>query len=218
MLPGGPTIHQVNATVPRLRRRSPPSKAAPSVGSVRAILAYTALPGDPEVGRPLADGRVQGRLDPTGDQAHQVDELGGQEVAGVLADGMLGEQVVHGLGREGVLERRTGHDADRGFGREPIEHVAEEHGRPSVSGRSALTTNRLRQTAGMYTGMAREGKGCRIRVSGLPVKAPWRNPIEPKWMQHGKRAIVEPDRKLTADEVRERVFRHFEVEPTGPLK
>ena len=65
--------------------------------------------------------------------------------------------------------------------------------------------------------VAREKKGCRIRVCGLPVKAPWRNPIEPKWM-HGKRAIVEPDRKLTADEVRERVYKHFEVEPTEPLK
>ena len=54
-------------------------------------------------------------------------------------------------------------------------------------------------------------------MCGLPVKAPWRNPIEPKWM-HGKRAIVEPDRKLTADEVRERVYKHFEVEPTEPLK
>ncbi|MBY0461042.1 MAG: transposase, partial [Gemmataceae bacterium] len=52
------------------------------------------------------------------------------------------------------------------------------------------------------------GGGCAIRVCGLPVKAPWLNRIEPKWM-HGKRAIVEPDRKLTADEVRNRVCEHF---------
>ena len=38
----------------------------------------------------------------------------------------------------------------------------------------------------------------------LPTYSPWLNPIEPKWV-HGKRAIVEPDRKLTADEVRQRV-------------
>lgn len=59
--------------------------------------------------------------------------------------------------------------------------------------------------------------GCRIRVCGLPVKAPWRNPIEPKWM-HGKRAIVEPDRKLTADEVKDRVCSHFGCPPNEPLK
>lgn len=35
---------------------------------------------------------------------------------------------------------------------------------------------------------------------------------------HGERAIAEPDRKLTADEVRERVFGHFGTEETDPLK
>lgn len=63
----------------------------------------------------------------------------------------------------------------------------------------------------------RTNTGCRIRVCGLPVKAPWLNPIEPKWM-HGKRAIVEPDRKLTADEIKDRVCTHFECELTEPLK
>jgi len=63
----------------------------------------------------------------------------------------------------------------------------------------------------------RAGAGCRIRVCGLPIKAPWLNPIEPKWV-HGKRAIVEPGRKLTADEVRERVCDHFGVKTTEPLK
>ena len=71
--------------------------------------------------------------------------------------------------------------------------------------------------AGHNRRVRREKSGCRIRVCGLPVKAPWLNPIEPKWM-HGKRAIVEPDRTLTADEVRERVIKHFGVEPTEPLK
>lgn len=54
--------------------------------------------------------------------------------------------------------------------------------------------------------------GCRIRVCGLPVKAPWLNPIEPKWV-HGKRAIVEPDRKLTADEVRQRACDYYGCKP-----
>lgn len=64
--------------------------------------------------------------------------------------------------------------------------------------------------------VGRDG-GCAIRVCGLPVKAPWLNRIEPKWM-HGKRAIVEPDRKLSADEVKERVFTHFGCTPTEPLQ
>ena len=63
----------------------------------------------------------------------------------------------------------------------------------------------------------RTKRGCRIRVCGLPVKAPWLNPIEPKWM-HGKRAIVEPDRKLTAAEIKDRVWAHFGCPPTEPLK
>ena len=44
----------------------------------------------------------------------------------------------------------------------------------------------------------------RIIACWLPVKAPWLNAIEPKWV-HGQRAIVEPDRKLTAQGVVERV-------------
>lgn len=61
----------------------------------------------------------------------------------------------------------------------------------------------------------REG-GCRIRVCGLPVKAPWLNAIEPKWV-HGKRAIVEPDRKLSADELRERVCEYYGCQRHPPL-
>lgn len=58
--------------------------------------------------------------------------------------------------------------------------------------------------------------GCRIRVCGLPVKAPWLNPIEPKWV-HGKRAIVEPDRKLSAEEVRQRVCDYYGCKTQPPL-
>jgi hypothetical protein len=48
----------------------------------------------------------------------------------------------------------------------------------------------------------------RIIVCQLPVKAPWLNPIEPKWV-HGKRAIAEPARLLSAAEVEERVCAYF---------
>jgi hypothetical protein len=50
----------------------------------------------------------------------------------------------------------------------------------------------------------RQGQGVRILVCYLPVKSPWLNPIEPKWV-HGKRAIVEPIRLRSAQDVAERV-------------
>jgi hypothetical protein len=56
----------------------------------------------------------------------------------------------------------------------------------------------------------REG-GVRILVCRLPSKSPWLNPIEPKWV-HGKRAIVEPERVLTATEVERRACDYYACE------
>jgi hypothetical protein len=53
----------------------------------------------------------------------------------------------------------------------------------------------------------RQGR-CRLIVCRLPVKSPWLNPIEPKWL-HGKRAIVEPDRVLSADELKQRICDYY---------
>jgi transposase len=47
------------------------------------------------------------------------------------------------------------------------------------------------------------GAGVRIIACRLPVKSPWLNPIEPKWV-HGKRRAADPDRTLTARETAER--------------
>ena len=54
----------------------------------------------------------------------------------------------------------------------------------------------------------RARQGVRILSCYLPVKSPWLNPIEPKWV-HGKRAILEPTRLLSAQEVADRVCAHF---------
>jgi len=51
-------------------------------------------------------------------------------------------------------------------------------------------------------------RGVRLLACQLPVKAPWLNPIEPKWV-HGKRAVVEPARLFTAAELEERVCAYF---------
>jgi transposase len=45
----------------------------------------------------------------------------------------------------------------------------------------------------------------RMVVCPLPIKSPWLNPIEPKWV-HGKKRIVEPARLLTLDELEARVY------------
>jgi hypothetical protein len=58
--------------------------------------------------------------------------------------------------------------------------------------------------------------GVRIVVCALPTKSPWLNRIEPYWI-HGKRAILEADRKLTAAETMERVCAYFGCEPFPPL-
>jgi transposase len=52
------------------------------------------------------------------------------------------------------------------------------------------------------------GHGVRFLVACLPVKSPWLNPIEPKWLC-GRRRVVEPDRLLPADELADRVCRAF---------
>lgn len=54
----------------------------------------------------------------------------------------------------------------------------------------------------------RSGRGVRLVVCALPVKSPWLNPIEPKWV-HGKRAVVEPARLLTAAELEQRVCDYY---------
>ena len=53
-----------------------------------------------------------------------------------------------------------------------------------------------------------KGSGVRILSCLLPTKSPWLNPIEPKWV-HGKRAVVEPDGLLSAQQLAERICSHF---------
>jgi hypothetical protein len=55
----------------------------------------------------------------------------------------------------------------------------------------------------------RSGQGVRILGCLLPVKSPWLNPIEPKWM-HAKRKVAEPDRTLSIQELADRVCANFD--------
>lgn len=54
----------------------------------------------------------------------------------------------------------------------------------------------------------RTGQGVRIVMCYLPSKSPWLNPIEPKWV-HGKRAVAEPARMLSADELEQRICAYY---------
>ena len=58
--------------------------------------------------------------------------------------------------------------------------------------------------------------GVRIIACPLPIKSPWLNPIESKWV-HGKRAVVEPDHLLSAEQLVDRVHEYYRCEPCDYL-
>ena len=62
----------------------------------------------------------------------------------------------------------------------------------------------------------RSGQGIRILACRLPVKSPWLNPIEPKWV-HSKRRVVEPNGVLSAAELADRVCATFGCEHQAHL-
>ena len=78
-------------------------------------------------------------------------------------------------------------------------------------------SQRVRAWIGAHNRRAKRDGGVRIVACPLPVKAPWLNPIEPRWV-HGKRAIIEPDRVLAAAEIKGRVCEHYGCEQLPPLE
>lgn len=60
------------------------------------------------------------------------------------------------------------------------------------------------------------GGGVRLLPCSLPTHSPWLNPIEPKWI-HGKRAVLEPERVLAADELEARVYAYYGCTPDSHL-
>jgi hypothetical protein len=78
-------------------------------------------------------------------------------------------------------------------------------------------SKRVRSWIKAHNRRAKRAGGVRIVACYLPTKSPWLNAIEPKWM-HGKKAIVEPKRKLAAAEVKIRVCAYYGCEQGEPLK
>jgi len=58
--------------------------------------------------------------------------------------------------------------------------------------------------------------GVRLVVCRLPSKSPGLNPLEPKWI-HGKRAVSEADRLLSAAELEARVYAYYGCEREAHL-
>jgi transposase len=126
----------------------------------------------------------------------------------------------------GLLRRDTGGMLLRFVQGRPVSQVTEDFlswacARLAAEGKRALllvwdnaawhVSARVRAWIKAHNRRAKAEGGVRIVACYLPVKAPWLNPIEPKWV-HGKRAIVEPERKLTAAEVVERVCAYYACE------
>ena len=124
----------------------------------------------------------------------------------------------------GLLRADTGGLLLRFVAGRPVSQVTEDFlgwvcGRLAAEGKAALllvwdnaawhVSARVRAWIKGHNRRAKRDGGVRIVACFLPVKAPWLNPIEPKWV-HGKRAVVEPDRVLTAGEVEARACDYYE--------
>ena len=73
-------------------------------------------------------------------------------------------------------------------------------------------SQRLRQWIRAYNHTAKTTGDVRLITHLLPVKSPWLNPIEPRWI-HAKRSVCEPDGDLPSVELRRRLCHHFDTEP-----
>lgn len=131
----------------------------------------------------------------------------------------------------GLLRDDTGDMLLRFVTGRPVSQVTEDFlgwvcARLAAEGKTALLlvwdnaswhiSQRVRAWIGTHNRRVKASGGCRLLVCQLPSHSPWLNPIEPKW-QHGKKAIVEPERKLTAAEVQERVCSYYHCEREPPL-
>jgi DDE superfamily endonuclease len=131
----------------------------------------------------------------------------------------------------GLLRADTGGMLLRFVSGRPVSQVTEDYlawacERLAAEGKKALllvwdnaawhVSKRVRAWIKTHNRKAKTEGGVRIVACFLPVKSPWLNPIEPKWA-HGKQAIVEPERLLSANEVRTRVCDYYGCEDLQPL-
>lgn len=73
-------------------------------------------------------------------------------------------------------------------------------------------SQRVRTWVREHNRRAKQEGEVRILTFLLPVKSPWLNPMEPRWV-HAKKAVVEPSGELTALELKHRLCAHFQTQP-----
>jgi transposase len=132
----------------------------------------------------------------------------------------------------GLLRDDTGDMLLRFVEGRPVSQVTEEFlawvcQRLQRAGKKALlliwdnapwhVSRRVRTWIKAHNRQAKQASGVRILACFLPSKSPWLNAIEPKWV-HGKKAIVEPERKLTAEETQKRVCDYYGCHLFKPLE
>jgi hypothetical protein len=71
---------------------------------------------------------------------------------------------------------------------------------------------RLRQWIRAYNREAKRLGEPRLLSHLLPIKSPWLNSMEPRWL-HAKRATCEPEDDLPPEELRRRLAVHFQTKP-----
>jgi transposase len=131
----------------------------------------------------------------------------------------------------GLLRDDTGQMLLRFVQGRPVSQVTEDYlawvgERLAREGKKALlliwdnapwhVSQRVRAWIKAHNRRVKQAGGVRILACYLPIKSPWLNAIEPKWV-HGKKAIVEPERRLSAQEIKVRVYEHYRCEHLEPL-
>ena len=82
---------------------------------------------------------------------------------------------------------------------------------------SGLTSQAVRQWLGTHNRTVKQAqRGVRMGFCRLPSQSPWLNRIEPRWV-HGNRAVLEPQRVLTAIELETRVYAYYGNQPEPHL-
>jgi hypothetical protein len=132
----------------------------------------------------------------------------------------------------GLLRDDTGQMLLRFVHGRPVSQVTEDFlawvcARLSREGKRALlliwdnaswhVSQRVRTWIKTHNRQAKRDGGVRIVACLLPVKSPWLNAIEPKWV-HAKKAIAEPEGRLTAAQTKDRVCNYYGCHLFKPLK
>ena len=139
------------------QRPEPPRRVAHEAAADARLDPLELLVDGRQRGGDLAEGGQVGGadrgVDPADDEAHQVDDRGEEQLAGVLGGGGPLEESVQFVGVEGAFQQGAEHDGDGGLLEEPLEDVAESHGcRPWRMSLSRETTAGYHQLCHLGTG------------------------------------------------------------------